>query len=73
MPKPKVALKCPANMHTLPDERIIEFTFPGTQGDLYQQGGLISFRVINGVGYVDVYACDLDVVVNGMSDRLFTV
>lgn len=63
--KPKVTLKCPANVHTGPNERIVEFTFPGTNGDVYQQGGLISFRTYNGVGYIDIYNCDRDVVING--------
>ena len=65
MPKPRVMTKCPANAYAGSDERIIEFTFPGTKGDVYAQGGLIEFRTLNGVGYVEVYGCDMDVVVNG--------
>jgi len=64
--KPRIILNCPANRYTKEDERIIEFTFPGTKGDVYQQGGLISFQIIDGVGYVDVYQCDSQIVVNGV-------
>ncbi len=66
MPQPRVKLKCPANIHTGPSERIIEFTFPGTRGDVYAQGGLIQFKEWEGIGHVNVYGCDLDVVVNGI-------
>jgi hypothetical protein len=39
MPKPRVITACPANRYTSRDERIIEFSFPGTDA-----GGLIAFR-----------------------------
>lgn len=66
MSKPRVTKRCPANTQTGPNERIIEFSFPGTEASGgYTQGGLIAFRVIDGVGYVEVYACDNEVVVNG--------
>lgn len=63
--KPKVITKCPANVHASPNERIIEFTFPGTKAKGgYRQGGLISFRVVDGKGRVDVYNYDDEVKVN---------
>lgn len=65
MSKPRVITRCIANVNTGPNERIIEFSFPGTKGDMYLQGGLISFRVVDGVGYVEIYNCDRDLVVNG--------
>ena len=65
MPKPRIKQKCPADIFSGPNEKVIEFTFPGTEGDVYEQGGLIAFQIIDGVGYVDVYQCDSQVVVNG--------
>lgn len=65
MSKPRVMTKCPANQYSGSDARIIEFSFPGTKGGMYAQGGLIEFRTVNGVGYVYVYGCDEEVVVNG--------
>lgn len=57
MSKPRVTLKCPANVHTSPNERIIEFSFPdGT-------GGLISFTTTTTGPRVEVYRCDPSVVV----------
>lgn len=40
MRKPKVTLRCPANVGTSPNERIVEFSYV-EKGQLY--GGLISF------------------------------
>lgn len=52
MRKPSVTKRCPANHHTGPDERIIEFS--GKAG-----GGLIAFRNTEGGGtLVDVYRTD---------------
>jgi hypothetical protein len=40
--KPRVNLKCRANIYAGPAERIIEFTFPGSPNP--STGGLIAFR-----------------------------
>ena len=46
MPKPRVLTKCVANCHTSPNERIIEYSFPGSQArGGYRMGGLICFRL----------------------------
>lgn len=63
--KPEVKLNCPANAYAGLNERIVEVVFPGTKGDVYRQGCLISLRIVDGTGIVDVYAADKDVIVNG--------
>jgi hypothetical protein len=65
MRKPKIALKCPANVGTAPNERIIEFSCPSTPNDGNDiSGGLINFRKLeDGKLYVCVYRTDLSVVV----------
>ena len=40
MNKPKVTLKCPANAHAAPRERIVEISVVADDGQLY--GGLLS-------------------------------
>ena len=60
MSKPKVTLKCVADLHTGLNERIIEFSH-GHDGT----GGLISFHVMeDGKLYVEVYRCDNVVIGN---------
>jgi hypothetical protein len=57
MAKPRVTLKCPANAHTGPDERIIEFS-----DGVGATGGLISFRRMrDGRLRVEVYRTDPEV------------
>ena len=59
MAKPKVSTKCPANAHAASDQRIVEFSFPGTKGPM---GGLISFSVCSdGTPLVHVYRVDAGV------------
>ena len=53
--KPSVTLKCPANFHSMPEERIIEFSF------LNGLGGLISFREIKGKSVIELYRIDKDI------------
>ena len=52
MKKPRVITKCVANNYSMPNERIIEFTFPDGEG------GLIQFATINGENRVTVYQHD---------------
>lgn len=64
MKKPSVTLNPGASKYEASNEKIIEFSFPGTVGKDGQGplGGLISFRVThNGVGIVEVYRCDEEV------------
>jgi len=56
--KPTVKLKCPANQHAAPGERIIEFTFPNGKG------GLISFFDGENGPLVNVYDHDKEVTAN---------
>lgn len=49
--KPTVTLRCPANAHTGPNERVIEFS--SSAG-----GGLISFVVAHDAIHVHVYRHD---------------
>jgi hypothetical protein len=55
MPKPKVELRCPANAHTGPHERTIEFSYV-SGGKLY--GGLINFFGKEDGLIVEVYRTD---------------
>ena len=68
MAKPKVTTKCVANTYSGPNERIIEFCDPDTDGPA---GGLISFRRnIRGTLDVYVYRCDPGVnVIVGKPDQ----
>lgn len=62
MAKPTVTLRCPANQHAGPNERIIEFS--SANG-----GGLISFRDMPDGGLVvDVYRCDASVEVRAPAE-----
>ena len=57
--KPRVTTKCVAECYAGPNERIIEFSFPGTKGPL---GGLIQFTVDrDGVCRVHLYRLDKEV------------
>lgn len=64
MSKPRVLMKCPANVHTGKNERIIEFAFAdGT-------GGLISFRTSDdGSNVVNVYCTDPSITVTAAHDE----
>lgn len=54
--KPQVTTKCPANVHTAPNERIVEFSSDAG-------GGLIGFTVAGGKLHVHVYRHDPTVLV----------
>ena len=60
MHKPSVTLSCPANAHSSPGERIVEFSFPDLRDSAgCPVGGLISLRTLNdGTPLVDVYRTD---------------
>ena len=60
MRKPSVTLSCPANAHSSPGERIVEFSFPDKRDSAgCPLGGLISLRTMNdGTPLVDVYRTD---------------
>lgn len=60
MRKPSVTLSCPANAHSSPGERIVEFSFPDLRDSAgCPVGGLISLRTLNdGTPLVDVYRTD---------------
>lgn len=60
MRKPSVTLSCPANAHSSPGERIVEFSFPDLRDSAgYPVGGLISLYTLDdGTPLVDVYRTD---------------
>lgn len=59
--KPRVLTKCVANHYAASNERIVEFSFPGTK-DHEQKGGLVSFRRLSdGTTIVNLYGLDDDV------------
>jgi hypothetical protein len=59
--KPRVTLRCTANIYAGPNERIIEFAFPGA---VTRTGGLIAFRHLpDGEFLVDITALDAGVAV----------
>lgn len=58
--RPSVKLRCVADAYAPRDERIVEFSSPDGKA-----GGLISFRVLNGVLQVTVYRTDNTVVTHG--------
>lgn len=58
MKKPSVNVNPVANKYSAPDERIVEFTFDNGVG------GLISFRTVNGTPTVEIYRCDMSVIVS---------
>lgn len=66
--KPVVRTKCPANAFAGLNQRIIEINFPGTKGDIYEQGCLISLRIHEGQGIVEVYQADSQVRVTGAQE-----
>lgn len=51
MSKPSITTRCPAAAHSLPDERIVEFSSAAG-------GGLLALRVMDGVLYLDIYRAD---------------
>lgn len=53
--KPQVHVKCVANTYAQKDERIVEFSFPDTNGPL---GGLIRFGTLKGKPSVQLYRVD---------------
>lgn len=58
--KPRVLTRCVANAYTAKNERIIEFSFPGTEdgkGD-GPKGGLIQFRLNDNQPVVHLYRID---------------
>lgn len=65
--KPRVTLKCPANVHSGPTERIVEFShICNTAAGRVLRGGLISFQELdNGRLNIQVYRLDpgIDVMV----------
>lgn len=57
-PKPTVTLKCPANAHAGPKERIVEFT-NGYTTSTEHKGGLIRLRnLADGTLVVTIYRVD---------------
>jgi len=58
MRKPRVLTKCVANHYATDGQRIIEFSFPGTDKLL---GGLISFSYSNDGPIVSLYRVDKEV------------
>lgn len=50
--KPRAITKCVANAYTGPTERIVEFSFPGTDGPA---GGLMRLAYRNGQPHVELY------------------
>ena len=64
MKKPRVLTRCPANARTDRNERIIEFSFPGTGGSSGPLGGLISFIVrSDGTPAVQLYRVNKEILV----------
>lgn len=62
MSKPKVTTRCVANTYAATNKRIIEFSDADTG-----KGGLIAFRSRpDGKLQVDVYRCDIGVIINGV-------
>lgn len=58
--RPRVMTRCVANSYAATNERIVEFAGPDGEN-----GGLISFRLVDGVMVVETYRCGSKVVVNG--------
>lgn len=52
MGKPRVITRCVANAYTGPRERIVEFSFPGTEGPA---GGLMRLSYRNLLPHVELY------------------
>lgn len=60
MRRPTMTLRCVADRHSAPRERIAEFNANDGSG----RGGLISLRVLDdGRFVVDIYRCDAEVIV----------
>jgi len=62
--KPRIITRCIADKYALPDEKIIEFSFPNGSG------GLISFKMADHP-IISLYRCDKDIEVrdNGKMDN----
>lgn len=58
--KPKVIVNCVASHYTLPNERIIEYSFGG-DGRGNSIGGLIKFVWVNGEPRVALYRHDKEI------------